>query len=77
MTRYILPLSDPSATLESAGGKGLSLTRLIQAGLPVLGLCYGMQLLTHTLGGKVDPSPQREYGPAAVWRGTSGDVYLR
>ena len=37
MTRYILPLSDPSATLENAGGKGLSLTRLIQAGLPVPG----------------------------------------
>jgi pyruvate,water dikinase len=37
MTRYILPLSDPSATLDNAGGKGLSLTHLIQAGLPVPG----------------------------------------
>ena len=35
MTHFILPLSDPSATLDIAGGKGLSLTRLIQAGLPV------------------------------------------
>ena len=37
MTHFILPLSDPSATLDIAGGKGLSLTRLIQAGLPVPG----------------------------------------
>ncbi|MAV92228.1 MAG: glutamine-hydrolyzing GMP synthase [Bdellovibrionaceae bacterium] len=33
---------------------------------PVLGICYGMQLLTHQLGGKVSPSKQREYGHAHV-----------
>lgn len=39
---------------------------VLESGLPVLGLCYGMQLLTHALGGKVDPAPEREYGPATV-----------
>lgn len=39
---------------------------ILQAGLPILGICYGMQALTHALGGKVDPSSQREYGKAMV-----------
>jgi GMP synthase (glutamine-hydrolysing) len=34
--------------------------------LPILGICYGMQALTHALGGQVDPSAQREYGPATI-----------
>ena len=35
MTTYILPLSDPQASLETVGGKGLSLAKMLQAGLPV------------------------------------------
>ena len=34
---YVLPLSDPSATLETVGGKGLSLSKMISTGLPVPG----------------------------------------
>ena len=37
-----------------------------QAGVPVLGICYGMQLMTHALGGRVAGSREREYGPAEV-----------
>jgi GMP synthase (glutamine-hydrolysing) len=33
---------------------------------PVLGICYGMQLMADTLGGRVAPAPQREYGHATV-----------
>src|SRR5512138_2425266 len=39
---------------------------IFKTGLPVLGICYGMQALTHALGGQVDPSAQREYGPAEI-----------
>ncbi len=35
----------------------------LSAGIPVLGICYGMQLIAHHLGGKVDPGHAREYGP--------------
>jgi GMP synthase (glutamine-hydrolysing) len=35
-------------------------------GSPVLGICYGMQLMAANLGGRVDPAPQREYGHAVV-----------
>ena len=39
---------------------------IFKTGLPILGICYGMQALTHALGGQVDPSAQREYGPAEI-----------
>jgi GMP synthase (glutamine-hydrolysing) len=35
-------------------------------GLPVLGICYGLQFMVHTLGGKVRPAEKREYGPAEI-----------
>ncbi|MFZ5918156.1 MAG: glutamine-hydrolyzing GMP synthase [Chloroflexota bacterium] len=37
---------------------------VLESDLPVLGICYGMQLLAHTLGGRVAPAGEREYGPA-------------
>ncbi|MGK2964585.1 MAG: glutamine-hydrolyzing GMP synthase [Tepidiformaceae bacterium] len=39
---------------------------VFESGLPVLGICYGMQLLAHQLGGRVEPGTHREYGPAAI-----------
>lgn len=35
-------------------------------GLPILGICYGMQLTAHLLGGKVAPADKREYGRRGV-----------
>ena len=37
-----------------------------QGGLPVLGICYGMQLMAQALGGSVEPAARREYGHAMI-----------
>ena len=39
---------------------------LFELGIPVLGLCYGAQLMQHILGGKVEKAPVREYGKTEV-----------
>ncbi|MEA4811121.1 MAG: glutamine-hydrolyzing GMP synthase [Anaerolineaceae bacterium] len=39
---------------------------VLQSGLPILGICYGMQALAHQLGGEVSPEARREYGLAEV-----------
>ncbi|MFZ3151407.1 MAG: glutamine-hydrolyzing GMP synthase [Anaerolineaceae bacterium] len=39
---------------------------LLESGLPILGICYGMQALTHALGGKVQPAKAHEYGLTQV-----------
>ncbi len=40
--------------------------KVLDLGVPVLGICYGMQWLAHTLGGKVSPAERREYGRAEL-----------
>ncbi len=40
--------------------------RIFELGLPVLGICYGLQFMAHTLGGKVRAAERREYGHAQV-----------
>lgn len=39
---------------------------LFELGVPVLGICYGLQFMVHTLGGKVRPAEKREYGHAEI-----------
>jgi GMP synthase (glutamine-hydrolysing) len=39
---------------------------VFELGVPVLGICYGMQLMTSHLGGAVGPAPQREFGHAEI-----------
>jgi GMP synthase (glutamine-hydrolysing) len=39
---------------------------LFELGVPILGICYGVQLTAHTLGGKVERADAREYGPQQV-----------
>lgn len=40
--------------------------KIFELGLPILGICYGMQLMTHHLGGKVEKATHREYGKAMI-----------
>jgi GMP synthase (glutamine-hydrolysing) len=40
--------------------------RVFEFGVPVLGICYGLQLMVHVLGGKVRAADKREYGHANV-----------
>lgn len=39
---------------------------LLELGIPVLGICYGLQIIAKTLGGVVEPAPNREYGRASM-----------
>ncbi len=41
--------------------------QIFELGIPILGICYGMQLMTHTLGGKVTRAEKREYGTTRVF----------
>jgi GMP synthase (glutamine-hydrolysing) len=54
------PLSDPG---------------IFSLGIPVLGICYGMQLMTQQLGGKVERSEKREYGRAAMALDDVSDLF--
>lgn len=40
--------------------------RIFELGIPILGICYGMQLTAYTMGGSVKPCPAREYGRARL-----------
>jgi GMP synthase (glutamine-hydrolysing) len=44
-------------------------------GIPVLGICYGMQLMSHLLGGAVQSAAHREYGRAKIDVRESGDLF--
>ena len=40
--------------------------KIFELGIPILGICYGMQLMTHILGGNVERAEKREYGTLPV-----------
>jgi GMP synthase (glutamine-hydrolysing) len=54
-------LSGGPASVYAPGAPRLQ-RELLQAGVPVLGICYGMQLLVHELGGRVEPAAVGEFG---------------
>ncbi len=74
----IYPFGTPAEKLEAEGVSGIILSggpssvlvdnsprpdpQVFELGVPVLGICYGLQLMSHMLGGKVGHSNQREYG---------------
>lgn len=48
---------------------------LFEMGIPVLGLCYGAQLMMHVLGGRVEKAPVREYGKTEVMVDKSSPLF--
>ena len=67
-------LAEPPAGIILSGGPASTLAagaprvdrKLFASGIPILGICYGMQLLMRMLGGRVVRSTQREYGNAQL-----------
>ncbi|WP_111646646.1 glutamine-hydrolyzing GMP synthase [Paranoxybacillus vitaminiphilus] len=51
--------------------------KIFELGLPILGICYGMQLMTHYLGGKVEKATHREYGKATITVQNSSKLFER
>ncbi|MEA2645201.1 MAG: hypothetical protein QOE92_284, partial [Chloroflexota bacterium] len=50
---------------------------LYELGVPILGICYGMQLMAEALGGGVEPSTKREYGLASVTIDDKASIFGR
>ncbi|WP_447980230.1 glutamine-hydrolyzing GMP synthase [Candidatus Nitrospira bockiana] len=86
----ILPCTTPLATVIAYRPKGIVLSggpasvyerkaptvspQLFDLGIPILGICYGMQLVTHLLGGEVAKADHREYGRAELIIDDDGDL---
>ena len=67
-------LSGGPASVTSEDAPPLSRT-LLESDAPILGICYGLQVLTRTLGGEVRPSNQREYGRASIQLETNSGLF--
>ena len=68
-----LKKENPAALILSGGpqsvydeGAPLPSPEILELGIPVLGICYGLQLMAYLLGGKVNSSDKREYGFAML-----------
>ncbi len=78
----LLPYNTPADKLREMNPKGIVFSGgpssvyaegapaadpgVYELGVPILGICYGMQLMTHQRGGKVEPAAKREYGKSDV-----------
>ena len=87
----ILPCTHPVDEILAAGYRGIVLSggpssvyddgaplpdkKLLESGIPVLGICYGMQAMGYLLGGHVVPAERREYGPAELRLETTGGLF--
>ena len=67
-------LSGSPATVISSKSPVVS-KQIFELGIPVLGICYGMQLMAKFLGGKVQPSRHREYGNAFLTVDKGDDLF--
>ena len=85
----LIPHAAPWEAVESLNPKGVVLSGgpasvyeegaplapdwVYESGLPILGICYGMQAMVHQLGGKVAPASRREYGYAELVQDAASD----
>ncbi len=67
-------LSGGPASVYEAGAP-LNPPELFRMGIPTLGICYGMQLMTHVLGGEVGKSQKREYGRSELVIDDAEDLF--
>ncbi len=88
----LLPHDTPLERIKERGPKGLVLSggpasvyadgapalrkELLDLGIPVLGICYGMQLMVHELGGKVEQAPAGEFGRSELTLRDGGGTLL-
>src|SRR5262245_50512144 len=87
----ILPFWTRCSTIRDAASKGIILSGgpasvyapnapmldkdIYQLGVPILGICYGLQLVAFDLGGNVERSAQREYGPGKLRVDRRSDLF--
>ena len=69
-----LILSGGPASVYDDGAPNID-PQIFALGIPVLGICYGMQLMAHHLGGQVEFSARREYGPGMLHVTNSSQLF--
>jgi len=71
--RGIILSGSPYSTYEKDAP--ISTPDIFNAGIPILGICYGLQLIAYQLGGEVDPAARREFGSADLIIDDSADLF--
>ncbi len=87
----IIPYNTPAGEIAAMNPKGLILSggpasvvdkksplpdpKIFKLGLPILGICYGMQLITEMLGGKVRHTREREYGRVELFIDDNREIF--
>ena len=69
----IILTGGPNSCYEE--GAPTAKAELFKQGIPVLGLCYGDQLMAHVLGGKVEKAQNREYGKTDIKLDTNSKLF--
>ena len=69
----IILTGGPNSVYEE--GAPSASAELFNLGIPVLGLCYGAQLMAHVLGGRVERAANREYGKTDITLDDSSDLF--
>ncbi|HBR14712.1 MAG TPA: GMP synthase (glutamine-hydrolyzing) [Candidatus Omnitrophica bacterium] len=89
----IVPFNISSKEIEDIKPKGIILSggplsvydkgaplphkEIFKLGIPILGICYGMQLINHVFGGKVKGSKEREFGRAELFIDNNRDLFAK